>query len=221
MEVLLINDVFELGSKGQLVTVADGYGRNYLLPKRLAILATSNNREMIERQQLAIAKREAKNKKEFQLLAEELNQLHLLISRKSGETGALFGSVNSKDVVELLEKGGFQLDRRKIALRQPIKNIGNYNIDIRLHKEVVAKLLLTVLIESGKPINEVKKKDAESEQTIKALESKIAEINLSEASQKFDEKKEKLSPTEKTSKDDTGGKDPEIKVTEKTNLEGE
>ena len=126
MEVLLIDDVFELGSKGQLVTVADGYGRNYLLPKRLAVLATSNNREMIERQQLAIAKREAKNKKEFQLLAKELNQLHLLISRKSGETGALFGSVNSKDVVELLQKGGFQLDRRKIILRQPIKNIGNY-----------------------------------------------------------------------------------------------
>lgn len=176
MEVILIDDVFELGKRGQVVIVADGYGRNYLIPKKLAIPATAGNLKMIEQQRLAMAKKETKYKEEAELLAQELGQLHLIVSRKSGETGSLFGSVTSKDVGDLLEKNGIQLDRRKILLTQPIKGIGNYKIELRPHSDVAAELLLSVLIEGDEPVAKVKKKDEESEKIVAELEARIKEI---------------------------------------------
>lgn len=176
MEVILIDDVFELGRRGQIVRVADGYGRNYLLPKRLAIPATAGNKKMIEQQRLAMTKREARSKEEAQVVADELNQLHLLVSRKSGETGTLFGSVTSKDIADLLEKSGIGIDRRKILLHQPIKNIGNFKIPVRPHSEVAAELLLSVLVEGKERVTEAKKRDEESERIIGELDEKIQEI---------------------------------------------
>jgi len=121
MEVILIDDVFELGKRGTVVRVADGYGRNYLIPKKLAIPSTPGNKKMIEQQRLVMAKKEAKYQEEAELLTQELTQLHLMISRKSGETGTLFGSVTSKDIADLIKTTGVQMDRRKIVLHQPIK----------------------------------------------------------------------------------------------------
>ncbi len=176
MEVILIDDVFELGKRGDIVRVANGYGRNYLIPKNLAIPATPGNRKMVDQQRLAMAKKEAKYQGEAELLAQELNQLHLIISRKSGETGTLFGSVTSKDITDLLKQSGIRLDRRKLLLGQPIKSIGNYRIEVRPHSEVTAELLISILIEGEQPISEVKKKDEESDKVVAELEAKLKEM---------------------------------------------
>ena len=176
MEVILIDDVFELGKRGEVVRVANGYGRNYLIPKKLAIPATPGNKKMVEQQRLAMAKKEAKYQEEADLLAQELNQLHLLISRKAGETGTLFGSVTSKDITDLLKQNGIGLDRRKILLSQPIKGIGNYRIEVRPHSEVTAELLVSILVEDDEPMSEVKRKGEESDKIVAELEAKIREI---------------------------------------------
>ena len=177
MEVILIDDVFELGRRGQIVRVADGYGRNYLIPKRLAIPATPGNRKIIEQQRLSIAKKEAKYTEEAELLAQELGQTHVLISRKSGDAGTLFGSVTSKDIVNLLKTSEIQIDRRKIMLQQPIKSIGNYRISIRLHSDVTAELLVSILLEGDQPVARIKKKDEESDQIVSELDARVQEIS--------------------------------------------
>ena len=176
MEIILIDDVFELGKRGDVVRVANGYGRNYLIPKNLAVPATPGNRKMVDQQRLAMAKKEAKYQEEAELLAQELNQLHLIISRKSGDTGTLFGSVTSKDITDLLQHTGIRLDRRKLILSQPIKSIGNYRIEVRLHSEVTAELLLSIPIEGEKPISEVKKKNEESDKVVAELEAQLKEM---------------------------------------------
>jgi len=181
MEVILIDDVFELGKRGTVVRVADGYGRNYLIPKSLAIPATPGNRKMIDQQRLAMAKKESKYQEEAELLTQELNQLHLMLSRKSGETGTLFGSVTSKDIAELLKTTGIQLDRRKIVLNQPIKSIGNYRIEVRPHSEVTAELLLSILMEGDEPVSKIKKKDKESDAIVAELEARLKEMKQSMA----------------------------------------
>lgn len=176
MQIILIDDVFDLGKRGEVLQVADGYGRNYLIPKRLALPATPGNLKMIEQQRLALAKKETRYREEAQILARELEQLHLILGRKAGETGVLFGSVTSKDVGDLLEQAGIHLDRRKIVLTQPIKNIGNYKLKVHPHSEVEAEFLLSVLVEADQLLTRVKKKDEESDQIVAELEAKIKEI---------------------------------------------
>jgi large subunit ribosomal protein L9 len=183
MEVILIDDVFELGKRGTVVRVADGYGRNYLIPKSLAIPATPGNRKMIEQQRLAMAKKEFKYQEEAELLTQELNQLHLMLSRKSGETGTLFGSVTSKDIAALLKTTGIQMDRRKIVLNQPIKSIGNYRIEVRPHSEVTAELLLSIVAEGDEPVSKIKKKDEESDAIVAELEARLKEMKQSMATE--------------------------------------
>jgi len=183
MEVILIDDVFELGKRGTVVRVADGYGRNYLIPKSLAIPATPGNRKMIEQQRLAMAKKESKYQEEAELLTQELNQLHLMLSRKSGETGTLFGSVTSKDIADLLKTTGIQMDRRKIVLNQPIKSIGNYRIEVRPHSEVTAQLLLSIVAEGDEPVSKIKKKDEESDAIVAELEARLKEMKQSMATE--------------------------------------
>ena len=183
MEVILIDDVFELGKRGTVVRVADGYGRNYLIPKSLAIPATPGNRKMIEQQRLAMAKKESKYQEEAELLTQELNQLHLMLSRKSGETGTLFGSVTSKDIAALLKTTGIQMDRRKIVLNQPIKSIGNYRIEVRPHSEVTAELLLSIVAEGDEPVSKIKKKDEESDAIVAELEARLKEMKQSMATE--------------------------------------
>lgn len=176
MQIILIDDVFELGKRGEVVRVADGYGRNYLLPRKLAIAATPGNLKMVEQQRIAFAKKEAKLKGEAEILASELGQLHILISRKAGETGVLFGSVTAKDVADLLEQNGIHLDRRKVILPQPIKGIGNYKVVTHPHSEVEAELLVSVLSEGDQPLARVKKQDEETDRIVAELETKLKEI---------------------------------------------
>ena len=178
MQLILIDDVYGLGKRGQLVQVAPGYGRNYLVPKGLAVAATKGNLKTIKQRRLTMAKKEASFLDEAQMLADELSQLHLLVSRKSGESGALFGSVTAKDIVDLLKQEGIRLDRRKLLLDHPLKSIGNYQVPVRTHSEVEASLLVSVLIEGEDSIKRIKRKDQESDQIVAALNDKVKELGL-------------------------------------------
>ncbi len=191
MELILIDDVFHLGRRGDLVQVANGYGRNYLLPKRLAVVVTPGNLKIIEQQKLAQVKKEAKNQEEAGILAQELNQLHLILSRKVGDTGALFGSVTTKDLSDLMHANGVEFDRRKIQLEQPIKSIGNYNIELRPHPDVEAQILVSVIPEEAAPVERLKKRDEESDQIVAELEAKLADIGQAQVET---EEAEKLVP---------------------------
>ncbi len=148
MEVILIENVDNLGSRGEIVKVANGYGRNHLLPKRLAVAATPQNRKWVEQQRQRFLKQEAKERGE----ADELGQLvvgqRLTFSRKSGEHGALFGSVTAMDIAEQLAAHGFHIDRRKIHLSSPLKTIGEHEVAVRLHRDVTVALKVTVEAEA-------------------------------------------------------------------------
>jgi large subunit ribosomal protein L9 len=176
MEVILIDDVFELGRRGDVVKVASGYGRNFLIPKKLAVPATPGNLKMVEQQRVALAKREAKDRGEAEILAAELGQIHIVVSRKAGDTGVLFGSVTSKDLTDVLAANGITLDRRKILLHQPIKSIGNYTVEVRPHSDVDASLLLSVFPEAGEQISKTLLRGEESDKVVEELKAKVEEI---------------------------------------------
>ncbi len=138
MEVILLENVEKLGSRGQVLKVAGGYGRNYLLPKKLAIAATPQNRKLIEQQRVRFLKLEAKEKGDAEDLATLLQGVSVTLTRKSGEKGTLFGSVTAMDIAERLAAQGYNIDKRKIALDSPLKVLGEYDVPIKLHREVTA-----------------------------------------------------------------------------------
>ncbi|MCS7041304.1 MAG: 50S ribosomal protein L9 [Bryobacteraceae bacterium] len=144
MEVILREDIEKLGSRGQVVKVADGFARNYLLPRRLAVPATEANRKIVEQERQAALRREAKEKAAAEELAKMLAGLVLTTTQKAGEADQLFGSVTAKDIAELLEKQGYQIDRRKIILDHPIKTLGEHRVTLRLHREVSVEITVNV-----------------------------------------------------------------------------
>ena len=144
MEVILKEDVSKLGSRGDVVRVAEGYGRNYLLPKKLAIEATPANRAVIEQMRASAVRRLAHEKGDAEALGKQLASVELSFTRKSGDHDQLFGSVTSADVSESLAAQGFTIDKRKIVLVDPIKTVGEYQIPIKLYREIVASVKLTV-----------------------------------------------------------------------------
>ncbi len=144
MELILREDVDKLGRRGDLVKVADGYGRNFLLPRRLAMAVTSANKAMIEKEKKANEARQAKEKSEFESLAGRIAGLRFIAPRKVGENEQLYGSVTSGDVGEFLKSKGIEIDKRKVQLEEAIKQLGEHEVKIRLHPEVVASLKLLV-----------------------------------------------------------------------------
>jgi large subunit ribosomal protein L9 len=138
MEVILKEDVANLGHRGDVVKVADGYGRNFLLPRKLALQATLANKAVIEQMKAAAARRSAEEKVQAQALVAKLEPLTLSFTRKSGENGQLFGSVTTADIAGELATKGFEIDRRKIQLSEPIKSLGNFTVSVKLHREVTA-----------------------------------------------------------------------------------
>lgn len=149
MEVILIENVDNLGARGQIVKVADGYGRNHLLPKKLAVAATPQNRKWVEQQRQRFLKQEAREKSDAEELARMMEGLRLTFTRKAGEQGALFGSVTAMDIADQLHAQGYQIDRRKIHLPNPLKAIGEQDVAVRLHREVTATLKVSVQAESA------------------------------------------------------------------------
>src|SRR5215475_1896895 len=144
MEVILKEDVAKLGSRGDVVKVAEGYGRNFLLPRRLAIEATAGNRKVIEQMRAAAVRRSANEKAQAEELAKQFENLSVSFERRSGEHDQLFGSVTSSDLSEALEKRGFALDRRKIQLHEPLKTLGEFTVPVRLHKDVTTHLKVVI-----------------------------------------------------------------------------
>jgi large subunit ribosomal protein L9 len=149
MEVILKDDVLHLGHRGDLVKVADGYARNFLLPRKLALQATSANKAVVEQMKNAAARRAATEKALAEALAVKLAPVELEFTRKSGEAGHLFGSVTSADIAAALATKGFEIDRRKISLDDPIKSVGEVSVAIKLYREVIALVKVTVLAEAS------------------------------------------------------------------------
>ena len=150
MEVILREHVDNLGRRGDLVKVADGYARNYLLPRKMALLATAGNKKVIEREKVKFDATEAEEQKVAQAVADRLATVEIEIARKVGETDALFGSVTNADIAESLAAKGFELDRRKIQLHEPIKKLGEYTVPVKLHRDVVVSLKVKVRAEGQK-----------------------------------------------------------------------
>src|SRR5438067_304664 len=144
MEVILKEDVVKLGSRGDVVKVADGYGRNYLLPRKLAIEASAANKAVIEQMKAAAVRRSAKEKAGAETLSKQFDGLSVNFQRRSGEHDQLFGSVTSVDIAEALDKKGFNVDRRKIQLHEPLKTLGEFMIPVKLHKDVTAHLKVVI-----------------------------------------------------------------------------
>ena len=159
MDVILREDIDTLGRRGQVVKVAPGYARNYLLPKRLAVAATEANKKIVEQERQAALRREAKEAASAQELAKLLETVTLTSTQKAGEADTLFGSVTAKDVASLLEKAGYTIDRKKIQLEAPIKTLGEHAIPIKLFKEVIASVKLVVIKEEEEKEAEAAKKE--------------------------------------------------------------
>jgi len=147
MDVILREDIDKLGARGQVVHVAAGYARNFLLPKKMAVAATESNKKIVEQERQSHLRKEAKQKDEATDLGKMLNGVTVTISQKAGENEQLFGSVTSKDVAEALEKQRFTIDRRKIQLYEPIKQLGEHKLAIRLHKDVTVEVNVSVVRE--------------------------------------------------------------------------
>ena len=144
MELILREDVDKLGRRGEVVKVAEGYGRNFLLPRGLAMAVTTANKAMIERERKAHEARMAKEKAEWQSVAERINSIRFVAPRKVGENDVLYGSVTSGDIAEFLKNKGVDIDKRKVQLEEPIKKLGDHEVKIKLHPEVTATMKVLV-----------------------------------------------------------------------------
>jgi large subunit ribosomal protein L9 len=149
MEVILKEDVNNLGHRGDVVKVAAGYGRNYLLPQNLAMEANANNKAVIEQMKNSAVRKSAKEKTEAESLVAQLDAVALTFARKTGENDHLFGSVTSSDIAQQLEEKGFTIDRRKIHLDEPLKSLGDFLVPVRLHREVTAHIKVVVQAEEA------------------------------------------------------------------------
>jgi large subunit ribosomal protein L9 len=149
MEVILREHVDNVGRRGEVVKVADGYARNYLLPRKLALPATPGARKQIERERNIFEAKEAEEKKGADAMAGRLNEQEVVIARKVGETEALYGSVTTADIAASLAAKGFEVDKRKIQLGDPIKQLGEFTVPIRLHREIVAQVKVRVVKEES------------------------------------------------------------------------
>ncbi len=204
MKVILKQDVENLGSKGDIVDVAPGFGRNYLIPKKIALEVTSSNMKMIEIERRALKKRLEKERQSFEGIIQKLNQVALTFKRKSGEKDMIFGSVSSSDIKDALHELGFEIDKKKILLEEPIKRLGNYSVPIKIFQEDRAEIKVEVL-KPEEEIEEEKEKEGVPEEK---MEEAAEEREEPEEEQKKEEelpeekKEEKAETPEEQSKED-------------------
>ncbi len=144
MEVILRDHVENLGRRGDVVKVADGYARNYLLPRKLALPATEANRKVVDRQRKIADVKDAEERTGAEALAARLSALDIVVSRRVGEQGHLYGSVTSADIAEVIAGQGVEIDKRKISLAEPLKQLGEFTVPVKLHRDVVAQLTVKV-----------------------------------------------------------------------------
>jgi len=147
MEVILREDIEKLGTRGQMVKVAPGYARNFLLPRRMAVAATESNKKIVEQERQAHLRREAKEQSDASDLAKLMSAVQVTIAQKAGEADQLFGSVTVADIAASLEKQGYTIDRRKISLEEPIKTLGDFKVAVKLHRDVSVEIPVHVVRE--------------------------------------------------------------------------
>jgi large subunit ribosomal protein L9 len=151
MEVILRQHVDNLGERGQIVKVADGFARNYLLPRKLALPATEGNKRHVERERKIMETREAEEKGQAEAVASRLASVDISIARRVGETDQLYGSVTASDIADYLKAKGFEIDRRRLVLPDPIKTIGEHKVPLKLHRNVTVPLVVKVVKEGAQP----------------------------------------------------------------------
>ena len=149
MEVILREHVDHLGKRGEIVKVADGFARNYLLPRKLALPATAGNRKHVERERKIMEGREAEEKGAAEAIATRLAAVEIAIARRVGDTEQLYGSVTASDIVDFLKSKGFEVDRRKLILPEPLKALGEFDVPLKLHREVTVPLKVKVVKEGA------------------------------------------------------------------------
>jgi len=149
MEVILREHVDNLGRRGEIVKVADGYARNYLLPRKLALVVTEGNKKQIERERAKFEAKEADERKVLEAVAEKLNVVEITIARRVGDTEALYGSVTAADISDALKDKGFDIDKRKIQLADPLKKVGEVTVPVKLNRDVTARVKVSVVPESN------------------------------------------------------------------------
>jgi len=147
MEVILREEIEKLGRRGDVVKVAAGYARNYLLPKRLAVAANESNKKIVEQEKQAYLRRESKEIGDANDLAKMMGSVEVTIAQKAGENDQLFGSVTAQDITAALERAGYTIDRKKVNLAEPIKALGDYKVTVKLHREVAVELPVHVIKE--------------------------------------------------------------------------
>lgn len=160
-QILLKEDIDNLGGRGEIVNVKAGFARNYLLPGGFAMLATKGNIKQIEQEREQLLKKAAEERSTAEAQLEQMKQLSFTFERMAGESGTLFGSVTSIDIASAFEKKGYEIDRRKIVLKSPIKELGEYSVQIKLHREVTLDLPITVALE-GKAVQEKMEKEPDA-----------------------------------------------------------
>ncbi len=175
-KILLREDIDNLGGRGEIVKVKAGYARNYLLPQGLASLATKGNLKQIDQERTALLKRAAHDKSTAEAQAEQMGSITLNFERKAGDTGQLFGSVTSMDIADALKAKGYEIDRRKINLKDVIKETGEYTVPVKLHREVTLGIPVTVTAEGGEtaPKKQVKAEKTTAE-TVSETETETEE----------------------------------------------
>jgi large subunit ribosomal protein L9 len=147
MKIILLEDVDRLGRRGAILNVADGYGRNFLIPRKLAVPATDANMKLAQAQSKKIEVQEAKEEKSASQLKAELDNVSITIPMKAGEGDVLFGSVTTADIAEALEQQGYTIDKRRIELEEPIKRLGEHQVTVKLHRNIAAEVKVSVVKE--------------------------------------------------------------------------
>ena len=183
--ILLREEIDNLGGRGDLVKVKAGYARNYLLPQGLATLATKGNLKQIEQERAALLKRAAADRETAEAQRDQMSNIALEFERKAGEHGTLFGSVTSMDIADALQAKGYEIDRRKIILKDAIKETGEYTVNVKLYRDVILSLPVAVTAEGGempeKPVKEKKAKKEAKPEEVKAeapVEEAVAEESV-------------------------------------------
>ncbi len=211
MKIILKQDMENLGRRGDIVDVAPGYGRNYLIPKRLALEVTSSNIKMIEIERKALRKKLEKERTSYQDIIQKLTQTTLSFRRKSGEKDVIFGSVSSSDIKDALHEAGFEIDKKKIILEEPIKRLGNYTVPIKVFHDDLAEVKVEVVREE----EETKEKKEEEEIKVVKEEEETKEKKEEEETkvvkeeEKIKEKKEKKAPEKEEPKEEDVKAEPE------------
>jgi large subunit ribosomal protein L9 len=175
MKIILKENIENLGKRGDVIDVADGYGRNYLLPRKLAIQVTPSNMKMVEMEQIALRKKLEQEVKSFQSVIERLNQMSLSFERKAGDKDVIFGSVSTSDIKEALDKQGIEVEKKRILLVEPIKRLGNYTIPVKIFHDERAEIKVEVKKEGAEEEEKEKKPTVSEEMPSEEVEGKKAE----------------------------------------------